>query len=255
MTCAIVGYSGFVGSNLVKNLSEPLVKFNSKNILNIKNNAYDVLYISAIQAKKWWANQNEEEDRALINKLFENLSGVKARKVVFISTVDVYDPPLNADEDTFCDSEIHPYGKNRLYAESRVKEIFDDVHIIRLQGLVAENLNKNIVFDLKNKNILETINPDSELQWYPLNRLNNDINTAIELNLPLVNLSVEPLKTKQIIDIAPLSENERAIVSSKPVGAVYYNVKSKYAESFGGKNGYVVNAEESLNEIQRYFNS
>lgn len=255
MTSAIVGHSGFVGSNLVKRISEPLAKFNSRNIATIKGNAYDVLYISAIQAKKWWANQNEEEDRELIDKLFENLSTVGARKVVFISTVDVYDPPLDADESTFCGSEIHPYGKNRLYAEKRIKELFDDVHIIRLQGLVAGNLNKNIIFDLKQKNILETINPNSELQWYPLNRLSQDIKTTIELNLPLVNLSVEPLKTKQIIDIAPLSENERAVVSSKPASAVFYNVKSKHAGSFGGNNGYIVNAEESLNEIQRYFNS
>lgn len=251
----LIGYTGFVGTNIKNEFKASIECYNSKNITEIKEEEFSTLYICAIQAKKWWANQNAEEDKALIDDLFEHLKTVKANKVVFISTVDVYQPPLNADEDTPSNKDIHAYGANRLYAEEKVKYLFDDVHIIRLQGLVANNLTKNIVFDLKNKNILETINPESAFQWYPLTRLNRDIEKIIEHNIPLINLSVEPVKTQDIINIAPLTADEKAIVSTKPMNPAFYDVKSKYAELFYGKNGYIVSAEESLAEIQKYFKS
>lgn len=252
---ALIGFSGFVGSVLLESISTNIDLYNSTNISNIHKKHYDCLYISAIQAKKWWANQNEKEDKNLIDNLFAHLKTVKANKVVFISTVDVYQPPLNADEDTSSNKDIHAYGANRLYAEEKIKSLFDDVHIIRLQGLVANNLSKNIIFDLKNKNILETINPDSALQWYPLSRLYKDIEKVIEHNIPLINLSVEPVKTQNIIDIAPLTADEKQSVSTKPANAAFYDVKSKYAELFGGSDGYIVSAEESLAEIKKYFES
>ncbi len=250
---ALIGHTGFVGSNLEKELTDKLHCFNTSNITDIHGKTFDCLYISAIQAKKWWANQNAVEDRKLIDVLFEHLRSVKANKVVFISTVDVYQPPINADEDTRSIQNMHPYGANRLYAEKKVRALFSDVHIIRLQGLVAENLTKNIVFDLKNKNMIASINPNSALQWYPLRRLNSDIQKVMENNIPLINLSVEPIKTQDIIDIAPLSDQEKALVSSAPSDPVYYNVKSKYAGVFGGNSGYIVGADESLAEIQNYF--
>lgn len=251
----LVGHTGLVGSNLKKNLGENTEKYNSSNITKIKNKTFNILYISAIQAKKWWANQNPLEDKALIDALFEKLNNVKANKVIFISTVDVYQPPINANEDTLNGKDIHAYGTNRLYAEDRVKELFNDVHIIRLQGLVADNLTKNVIFDLKNKNILDTVNPESSLQWYPLNRLYSDIEKVIDNNIPLINLSVEPIKTKEIINIAPLTQGDKSILSTNPTPPVFYDVKSKYADLFGGKNGYIVSAEESLSEIKKYLNS
>jgi hypothetical protein len=81
MICnAIIGYSGFVGQNLVNFLTSEVKRFNSSNIEKIKNESFDVLYITAIQAKKWWANQNPVEDKGLIDELFSHLSTVKANK-------------------------------------------------------------------------------------------------------------------------------------------------------------------------------
>ncbi|WP_160063888.1 NAD(P)-dependent oxidoreductase [Psychromonas sp. L1A2] len=255
MSNGLIGYTGFVGENIKLSIPGELMCYNSSNINDIKGTTFDILYISAIQAKKWWANQNPEEDKNLIDQLFGYLESVEAKKVVFISTVDVYQPPLNANEDTSNNKNIHAYGANRLYAEERAAELFEDLHIIRLQGLVADNLSKNIVFDLKNKNILETLNPDSSLQWYPLKRLYSDIENVIKNKIPLINLSVEPIKTQSIIDIAPLTIEERKIVSTQPANYVSYDVKSKYAKLMGGDNGYIVNAQESLTAIKSYFES
>lgn len=250
---ALIGFSGFVGENLVSKLDTGTKLYNTKNIQYVLGKEFSTLYITAIQAKKWWANQNPEEDKQLIDNLLSHLENVSAKRVVFISTVDVYQPPLNADEDTALNADIHAYGANRLYAEERVKSLFQKVHIVRLQGLVASNLSKNVVFDLKNKNILETINPSSTLQWYPLQRLYSDINIVIDNDIELINLSVEPIETRQIIDIAPLSSEERKLTSSKPAAPVHYNVTSKHASHFGGRDGYIVSAKESLAAIAQYF--
>lgn len=251
----LIGYTGLVGSNLKAGFNESVALYNSKNITTIQDVEFSTLYISAIQAKKWWANQNPEEDKLLIDELLAQIDTVKAERVVFVSTVDVYQPPQNADEDTPSNKDIHAYGANRLYAEDKIKSLFKNVHIIRLQGLIANNLTKNLLFDLKNKNILETINPLSTLQWYPLSRLNKDIETVIKNEVPLINLSVEPIKTKDIIDITPFSDTEKVIISTKPTNPVFYDVRSKYYKLFQGKNGYIVDAKESLSEIQKYFNS
>lgn len=252
MADAVVGYTGFVGSNLINNLNGDVETFNSKNIDDIEGKSFGVLYISAIQAKKWWANQNSLEDKKLIDDLLLKLRGVSAKRVVLISTVDVYQPPLNANEDTVSDADIHPYGFNRLYAEESVRRLFETVHIVRLQGLVANNLSKNVIFDLKNKNMLESINQNSSLQWYPLDRLGADLNIVIANNIPLINLSVEPLLTKTIVGLADLSDEEKQLLSSNPSRRVSYDVKSKYDTLFGGENGYIVSAEESLMFIKAY---
>jgi hypothetical protein len=111
------------------------------------------------------------------------------------------------------------------------------------------------VFDLKNKNIylirkqyvsVTSIFNPSQLSFN---------NLYIKYQFQDINLSVEPVKTQDIINIAPLTADEKAIVSTKPMNPAFYDVKSKYAELFDGKNGYIVSAEESLAEIQKYFKS
>jgi putative intracellular protease/amidase len=61
MKKALIGYTGFVGSNL-----QTQIKFddfyNSKNIQDIKNKEYDVVYCAGAPAANWIANQKPTED-------------------------------------------------------------------------------------------------------------------------------------------------------------------------------------------------
>ena len=69
---ALVGYTGFVGSNLLK--QHPFQHlYNSKNISDIAGKSFDLLVFSGAQAVKWWANQNPEEDRAKIQSALDPL--------------------------------------------------------------------------------------------------------------------------------------------------------------------------------------
>ena len=94
---ALVGYSGFVGGNLLRQHHFDKL-FNSKNINEIEALSVDLLVLSATQPMRWWANLHPREDWEGIERLLRSLERVTARRVVLISTVDTV-PSLNEDED------------------------------------------------------------------------------------------------------------------------------------------------------------
>ncbi|MDB2447111.1 sugar nucleotide-binding protein [bacterium] len=149
MKSALIGYSGFVGSNLSTQF-EYSEKFNSKNISDLKSK-YDLAVCCAIPATMWLANNRPEEDLRNIENLMSSISHLDVKKLVFISTIAVYDNsnhPKNELSDRFETSLA--YGKNRLFAEKKIVELFPDVTILRLPALIGNNLKKNFIFDLMN---------------------------------------------------------------------------------------------------------
>src|ERR1041384_190726 len=96
---ALIGHTGFVGSNLARQTRFDAT-FNSSNIDTIAGRELDLLVISGVRAEKWIANANPEQDRAGIDRLLDALKSVKASRVVLVSTVDVFVPPIGVDEDT-----------------------------------------------------------------------------------------------------------------------------------------------------------
>lgn len=145
---ALVGYTGFVGSNLERHgLFDAL--YNSKNIANAYDTKPDILYFSGIPAEKFLANTAPDKDRAVIENAMRTIERIRPKSVVLISTVDVYERPLGVDEDTKIETgALHPYGLNRYYLEEFVSSTFDDHLIARLPGLYGENLKKNFIYDM-----------------------------------------------------------------------------------------------------------
>lgn len=144
---SLVGYTGFVGSNL-KNSFEFDGLYNSKNIHQAFGTNPDILYYSGVSAQKYIANQFPEKDMQIIENAYENIKKINPKKLVLISTVDVYKNPVGKDENSPMETEnLHPYGLNRLALENMVKDSFD-CHIIRLPGLYGENIKKNFIYDL-----------------------------------------------------------------------------------------------------------
>lgn len=144
----IVGHTGFVGSNLAENVSFDYC-FNSKNIQDSFGLNPDVLVYSGVRAEKFLANKEPEKDFQIILEAIDNIKKINPKKVVLISTVDVYPNPVSVDENTEIDLEnVQPYGKNRLYLENWVASNFNDYVIVRLPGLFGKNIKKNFIFDL-----------------------------------------------------------------------------------------------------------
>lgn len=145
---SLVGYTGFVGSNLASQVEFDRL-YNSKNIQESFGSNPDLLVYSGVRAEMFLANSNPDADLALMEEAAENIKKINPKKLVLISTVAIYDKPLNVDESTIPNSEeLLAYGKNRLYLEELVKNIVDDYLIVRLPAIYGENLKKNFIFDM-----------------------------------------------------------------------------------------------------------
>lgn len=145
---SLVGYTGFVGSNLNSEGNFNSV-FNSKNILDSYGTKPDLLFYAGVKAEKFLANKNPEYDNDLIDEAIDNIKKINPKKIVLISTIDVYKNPFNVNEKTEIDFKgLHPYGLNRYKLEKWTEENFNDYLIVRLPGLYGKNIKKNFIYDL-----------------------------------------------------------------------------------------------------------
>lgn len=150
MVKALVGHTGFVGSNIYEQGQFDFV-FNSKNISGAFGLHPDLLIYSGVPAEKFYANQNPEKDLEIIQNAIENIKKINPKRIVLISTVDVYPSPIKVNEESIInETDLQPYGKNRLFLEKWVEQNFEDYTIIRLPGLFGKNLKKNFIFDVIN---------------------------------------------------------------------------------------------------------
>jgi len=147
---ALVGYTGFVGTNL--SLSHKFdCSFNSKNISDAFGLCPDLLVYAGVRSEKFLANNDPEADMANIRDAFENIKRINPKRLVHISTVDVYKRPVDVSEKSVIDTEgLGAYGYDRYVLENMLREEFPDCHIIRLPGLYGEGLKKNFIYDLIN---------------------------------------------------------------------------------------------------------
>lgn len=168
MESALVGYTGFVGSNLSASY-EFTNLYNSKNIQKAYGTKPDILVYAGLPSAMFKANTNPDADFADILQAIENIKAIKPKKLVLISTVAVYDRTFNVDENYIINgTSLPPYGKNRLFLEKWVSENSKNNLIIRLPALYGINLKKNFIYDLINI-IPSMLNPKK------YNELCNDI--------------------------------------------------------------------------------
>lgn len=245
MKRAIVGYTGFVGSNLLQFYKFDYY-YNSKNFETAKFNDFDEIYFCGVPAVKWYANKNPENDTDTINSLITILKTIKTKKFILISTIDVYENVISCEnEDYLCKyNENHTYGKNRYIFEKFIQETFENHHIIRLPALFGKGLKKNIIFDLLNNNEIKNIPINSSFQWYNLDWLKDDINMIIKKDIKITNLFTEPLETSEIIKLFNYTTNE--FINLKRMD---YNLKTKYETS-----GYIRNKNLVLENIKKFIN-
>jgi hypothetical protein len=148
MKIALIGYTGFVGSNLL-NQYEFTACYNSKNIQEIHGKDYDLCICAGVRAPKWIANEQPIKDLNDIQDLMHHLSQAEIKTMVLISTVDVYPDREDVDENTMIDdSRLVPYGFNRRLLEKWVEQHYPEHLIVRLPGLLGQGIKKNFIRDI-----------------------------------------------------------------------------------------------------------
>ena len=248
MDTALIGHTGFVGSNL--RAQQPFDEtYNSSNIADIDGRSFSHVVCAGVSAVKWWANKNPEIDRERIEGLIAHLDTIDAEDFTLISTVDVYASATGRNEhDTPDTAQLHAYGANRVMLETWVARRFARHSIVRLPALFGTGLKKNALFDMMNDNMTEVINGASTFQWYPLERLSDDIATIRERRPGLVNLVTAPVATETI---RARFFADKAI-GSKAGAEAHYDLRTVHDTMFGGSDGYILGAADVLDAMQRF---
>ncbi|MFK2904151.1 NAD(P)-dependent oxidoreductase [Dyella ginsengisoli] len=251
MADALIGYSGFVGSTLLKQAKFESL-YRSTNIGDIREQSFDTVVCAGAPAQKWIANREPNADRQNIDGLIAHLDALHCKRFVLISTVDVFKRPIGVDERTAVDVEgNHPYGTNRRLLESFVESRFSNHLIVRLPGLVGPGLRKNVIFDLLNENKLEAIDSRSLFQFYPMVNLWHDIQIAISAKLSLVHLTAEPISVARISEQG-FGKVFQHVLASSPAE---YDMRTVHANIFGSSGSYQYSARETIQSVRAYAQS
>ncbi|MGQ7957263.1 pyridine nucleotide transhydrogenase [Pseudomonas sp. SP16.1] len=251
MTDALIGYTGFVGSTLLKQ-SKFDALYRSTTIGEIAGRSFDTIVCAGAPAQKWIANREPEQDRGKIEGLIAHLKTVKCKTFILISTVDVFGSPTSVDESTpVVEAGLHAYGMHRRLLEKFVEEHFDNFLIVRLPGLVGPGLRKNVIFDFLNDNNLQAIDSRGAFQFYPMVNLWYDIQIALRAGLRLVHLTAQP------VSVADVSSQGFGRIFDHPLAgpAARYDMRTQHAGLFGGIDGYQYSARETLQAVRTYAQS
>ncbi len=251
MSDALIGYSGFVGSTLLK--QRPFdFHFRSANIGDMDHGSFDMVVCAAAPGQKWIANREPEADRQKIEDLTAHLATIRCRSFVLISTVDVFKDPVLVDEDAPLPQEgLQAYGLHRRRLEQFIERRFPEHLIIRLPGLVGPGLRKNIIYDLLHDHNVHLIDSRGVFQFYPMVNLWSDIQTALRAQLKLLHLTAEPVSVRDIAE----SGFGRSLDQTLEKPPVRYDFQTKYAALLGGQGRYHYSQRETLQAIRAYAQS
>ena len=251
MDNALIGYTGFVGSTLLKQATFKSL-YRSTNINTIEGLSFDTVVCAGAPAQKWIANKDPAVDLAKIEGLIAHLKTLTCKTFILISTVDVFKTAINVDENSVVDEEgLNAYGLHRRYLEQFVESHFSQHLIVRLPGLVGPGLRKNVIFDFLNNNNLHAIDSRGVFQFYPMANLWADIQTALKAQLTLVHLTAQPIS---VADIAlqgfgiPFEQNLAN-------AAAVYDMQTCHAAVFGTAGQYQYSARDTIQAVRAYAQS
>lgn len=263
MNNALVGYTGFVGSNL--DSAEFSFRYNSSNIGEMAGKQFDTVVCAGVQAKKWWANQNPEADWEGIERLWSVLKTVSAHRFFLISTVDVFRSPVGVCESDEPEEGNSAYGRHRLEFERLVSNRFSfgregsllegeqpSCFVLRLPGLFGQGLKKNVIYDLIHDNGVDKLDPSGSFQYYDLSVLPRDMVRMRQLDISLLHLAAAPVLTGEIVSRF-FPEREGTLLG---VSGGSYDFRTKYWDFWeDGSLGYLYTKEATLARLGEFLKS
>lgn len=147
---ALLGYSGFVGRNLLAQHSFN-GKFGSSDTSALCGASFDTLVCAAAPGSMFHANRSPYQDAARIKHLISSLRDARARRFILISSIaTIGSLGSGEDESTTKFEHTLAYGRNRRTLEHFCQVHFPNCLIVRLPALFGDGLRKNLIFDMLN---------------------------------------------------------------------------------------------------------
>lgn len=251
MSSALIGYSGYVGSTLLRQTHFDAL-YRSTNMAESAGKQFDLVICAGAPAQKWIANREPEVDRRRIDSLIDALGNIRCGMFVLISTVDVFVSPVAVDEDSLpAETGLAAYGSNRLRLENFAASRFPNHLIVRLPGLVGPGLRKNVVYDLHNDNRLDAVDSRGVFQFYPMVNLWYDIKKAKKADLKLIHLTAAPISVAEIA-AEGFGRRFENVLAGSPAS---YDLRTRHAAIFGGQGVYQYSVRDTVQAVRAYAQS
>lgn len=241
MKYSIIG-NGLIGNLLHEDIRDCVV-YDRGSAEKFRKTEHDVVIIAAPSSNRLAVNTVPENDLDDCIRIFNLVSQSRYQNLVYISTVDIYPDKTSKDNrPTHCPES--GYARNRWLFERMIMSLHDS-QVIRLPTLCHPTIQKNIIFDLKNQVWLEKINPRTTIQWYPLDRLSQDIEHTLNTGIKFENFVSPPLANHEIITrfmpdlLTKLTHNFK-------LPQCHYDIKSSQI-------GYNIDIETIWQSMQEYF--
>jgi len=246
----LVGSTGFVGSTLSLQGSFDLA-VHRPDLDDLRGIEADEVVCAGLPAAKYLANRDPEGDWENVRRLAGVLATMRVRRFVLVSTVDVYQPPVDVDEShaaAFAGDQA--YGRHRAWFEAFVRSQFDDHVVVRLPGLFGPGLRKNLVFDLLEGRDAQwaQVSGQSSFQFFDVTRTWDVVEQARRSGIHLLNVATEPVRAQEVADLFD--------VRLEPAGTgVRYDVRTRHGAELGGQDGYLQSREDQLAGIAHLRNT
>ena len=248
---ALIGHTGSIGRNLARQRSWDAC-FDRDDIDTIRGRSFELLVCAGLPSNRWLANGNPGGDRSNMLKLAGALSEVRAERFVLVSTIDVYPVPVGVDESTpFEATHRRAYGEHRLEFERIVAARFAQCHVLRLPQTFGPDMRRNVLDDLIRRRDLDDVDPRGLHQWYPIERLADDIDRVNALALPLVNLCSAPVETARL----HREFFDDLKIGGRPGASLRQDVRTRHGRSLGGDESYLMSADHVVGDNGRWLRS
>lgn len=182
---ALIGHTGVVGQAIAQSTVFDTT-YNSQNIDSMSGH-YDLVVCAAPSGARMLVNADSVPDTQAILQIQNALGRCSIAQFVLISSIDSVNYP-----DT-------PYGRNRKDFESWAMNQWSNSVVIRLSSIIAPNIRKNILYDIKHQQWLERINPATQLQWCCLQDIVPVWQDMIVRGQRELNLVSEPIVNQDIL--------------------------------------------------------
>lgn len=241
MKYSIIGH-GTIGTVLSNQLDQCTI-YDRQGFSTFLNFNHNIVIVAAPSSNRLWVNTNPETDLLDCQKIVNTLAKATYRHLIYISTVDIYPTKFSTNNrPDACPNS--GYGHNRWKLESQLANL-PNSKIIRLPSLCHHSIKKNILFDLKHQQWLDKISLESEIQWYPLDRLGLDIQEFINSNNIFENFVSPPINNKDIVkkfspNLLTELENNQNITHYK------YDIRSS-------DSSYLVSLDTIWKKMSEYF--
>lgn len=237
----LIGSTGFVGGHLAR--SHPFeVQVHRPTLPNIAGLETDLLVCAGLPAEKWRANKEPAADWANMAELAQALATVTAQRAVLVSTIDVYQPAVDVDERSPGQFNGQgAYGAHRAWFEAFFRSQFPEALLLRLPGLFAPDLRKNLIYDLLHGRSDQWVgvNPSSTFQFFDVAKTWDIISWAQTSGISLLNVSSEPVTAQDVADLF-------GVTLTATSAQARYDMRSIHADAFGGSDGYLFSRQSVL---------